>query len=54
MQIGTDELMAEAGQLALECRLKDRVIGALQAENAALRAQLEPPAEPEPAAETPA
>lgn len=43
MQVSPDELMAEAGQLALECRLKDRVIAGLQAENAALRAQLEPP-----------
>lgn len=43
MQLTVDELLAEAGQMALELRVKDRVIARLEAENAELRAQAEPP-----------
>lgn len=38
MQITPDQLVAEAGQMALEIRFKDQLIAALQAENARLRA----------------
>jgi hypothetical protein len=40
MQITTEELLAEAGQLALENRLKDKSITRLEAENAALLARV--------------
>lgn len=39
MEITTEQLVAEAGQMALELRLKDRLIAELQAELAKLRAQ---------------
>lgn len=43
MQITPDQLFAEAGAMALELRLKDQVIGRLEAENEALRQQLAAP-----------
>jgi hypothetical protein len=46
MQISVDQLRAEAGDLALENRLMDKVIGAQQAQIAALEqkiAELENP-----------
>ena len=39
MQITPDQLMAEAGQMALELRLKDQAIAVLEAELARLRGQ---------------
>jgi hypothetical protein len=52
MQMTPDELLAEAGRMALEIRLKDRAIGAYEAELVALRARVaeleNPPAEPDP------
>jgi hypothetical protein len=40
MQITPEQILNEAGAMALELRLKDQVIAALQAENAQLRGQL--------------
>jgi hypothetical protein len=40
MQITPEQLLAEAGRMALEIRLKDQALGALVAENARLLAQL--------------
>lgn len=40
MEIGAQELLAEAGQMALELRLKERALTALEAEVARLRARL--------------
>lgn len=51
MDITAEQLRAEAGDMALELRLKNRAIRALEAELAALRtrvAELESPAEPGP------
>lgn len=48
MQISVQQLQAEAGELAFENRLKDKVIAQLQAEKAALEqkiSELENPAE---------
>lgn len=48
MHMTPDELLAEAGRMALEIRLKDRAITAYEAELMRLRArvaELEPPAE---------
>jgi len=42
MQITPDQLLAEAGAMALELRLKDQAITALEAEVARLRRQLTP------------
>jgi len=46
MQITPDELLAEAGQMALEIRIKDQIIAALQAKVTELTAAKELP-EPE-------
>jgi hypothetical protein len=47
MQITADQLFAEAGAMALELRLKEKAIIALQARVAELEAQAaQPPAEP--------
>lgn len=54
MQISVEDVQRCVGEWVLECRARDQVIAGLQQENAALRAQLAPPAEPESAAETPA
>ncbi len=40
MEIAADQLLAEAGQMALEIRLKDRAIAILQAENKMTRGDL--------------
>ena len=40
MQITPEQLLAEAGRMALELRLKDQALDALAAENRELRAQL--------------
>ncbi len=42
MQITPDQLLAEAGAMALELRLKDQAITALEAEVTRLRMQLTP------------
>lgn len=39
MQVTPDQLLAEAGRMALELRMKDQALAALEAENAALREQ---------------
>jgi hypothetical protein len=41
MDLTVDQLAAEAGRMALELRLKDRLIVVLQAENTQLRGALE-------------
>ena len=41
MEITAEQLLAEAGRMALEIRLKDQAIDALTAENQQLRAQLD-------------
>ena len=40
MNLTVDQLLAEAGRMALEIRLKDQALEALVAENARLLAQL--------------
>ncbi len=47
MEISVEDVQSCVGEWVLECRARDRVIAGLQAENAALRAQLEPPVDPE-------
>lgn len=42
MQITPEQLLDEAAHMALELRLKDRAIAALEAENARLREQFPP------------
>lgn len=46
MEITTEELLAEAGRMALELRLKDREIVRLAAENAELKTRPGTPTEP--------
>ena len=41
MEITAEQLLAEAGRMALELRLKDQAIDALTAENQRLREQCE-------------
>jgi hypothetical protein len=52
MHMTNDELLAEAGRMALELRLKNRAIRVYEAELADLRARVaeleNPPAEPGP------
>lgn len=43
MEITVEEAQRCVGEWVLECRARDRIIAALQQENAALRAQLEQP-----------
>jgi hypothetical protein len=45
LQITPEQLMAEAGQMALELRLKDQALEALEAEVKRLRALQESPAD---------
>lgn len=45
MEISVEQLRRAAAEAALECRLKDDIIAALQAENTTLRARLETAAE---------